>query len=508
MKKEIRLVSYNCLFRIFIKLTKQVFLLSVICMAMFFQTGTAKADLPVTGYPVPELVIFDTFMQSYMADNGLEAGILAISKDGCAVYQRGFGYAYNGTDPLPENTPMRLASVEKPHTAAVIRHLVADGVIGLDDFVFDVGQLLRVGQRALLDASTSSSTYWPYNGVYGDHRFGSITVEHLLNHQGGWDRTLAYDPFSTPKTVEIGNLTGSTPPGRINIVRYMMAQPLQFDPGNPPPICDFNDIDSDGEDECLKTPMPCFCDSYSNYGYMLLSLIIEQENSPQQHTDVIRQRVLTPEIWVPSTEVIFGRTFLANQNQREPRYVGGTNCTNVYDPYGATVLCPYGSFDMESKTGEGNLVGSAAPLLIFLDNYNAWTGAPITSPAGDWKNGGLDGTSTRIQQRTDGFNVVALFPHSGGHGDEVVPQVYDLIDWATGIDWDSLKCIDGFWVDFNESSSGFGGHDDPFHTMNETLNATTDGTKLRFKPGTSNWTGTISKRMMLNTPVGTAIIGQ
>lgn len=135
MKKEIRLVSYNYLHRIFAKLTRQVFLVSVFCMAIFFQTPTARADLPVTGFPVPELVVFDNLMQSYMADNGLEAGILAISKDGRVVYQRGFGYAWNGRDPLPENTPMRLASVEKPHTAAAIRHLAADGVISLDDFV-------------------------------------------------------------------------------------------------------------------------------------------------------------------------------------------------------------------------------------------------------------------------------------------------------------------------------------------------------------------------------------
>lgn len=124
------------------------------------------------------------------------------------------------------------------------------------------------------------------------------------------------------------------------------------------------------------------------------------------------------------------------------------------------------------------------------------------------KNGGLSGTSTMIRQRADGFNVVVLFNRFGDHAGTVAADTYALIDWATGIDWSSLKCIDGFWVDFNEASSGFGGHDDPFHTMNATLDATMDGTKLRFKPGTSNWTGTISTRMLINTPFGTAIIGQ
>jgi hypothetical protein len=243
---------------------------------------------------------------------------------------------------------------------------------------------------------------------------------------------------------------------------------------------------------------------------MLLSLIIEQETG-EDHTDYIRQRVLTPDMWVPSTEIIFGRTFRSGRLSREPRYEGGSNCTNVYDPHGPKVACPYGSFDMESKTGEGNLVASAAPLLIFLDHYavsGGNVGNPITSPRSGCKNGALSGTSTMICQQADSFNVVVLFNKYGDHAGNVASDVYDLIDWATGIDWSSLKCIDGFWVDFNASSSGFGGHDDPFHTMNEALAAITDGTKLRFKPGTSNWTGTISTRMLLDAPFGTAIIGQ
>jgi len=525
MKKTIRLVSYNKLIRIFVKPTKQVFLLSVFCMVMFGQTPCAVAVLPVTGVEVPELATIDNLMQSYMQSNGLWGGVLAISKDGRVVYQRGFGYAYYNSpsdppdDPLPENTPMRLASVEKPHTAAVIRHLVSYGLFSLDDYVFDVGQRLEVGRRALLDASTPSSTYYPYNGVYGDGRFGSITVDHLLNHQGGWDRTIAYCPFGNGKLYEIGNVTGtypSLPPTREDIVRYMMSQPLQFDPGNRPIRCDFNDIDGDGDKECTETPMPCYCDSYSNFGYMLLSLIIEQETGQQQHTEMIRQLVMTPDIWVPSTEIILGTDLRDDQNPREPRYMESSNaCRNLNDPYDIYppssdlfVPCPYGGLLMEVKTGEGNLVGSAAPLMMFMNHYNSASGAPISGPTNAAKNGGLDGTSTRIEQRSNGFNVVILFNQGGGHADVLMPQVYTYLGLLVGVDWASLSEIDGFWVDFGESSSGFGGHNDPFHTMNDALTATTDGTKLRFKTGTSNWTGTISKKMLLNSPFGTAIIGQ
>jgi hypothetical protein len=287
--------------------------------------------------------------------------------------------------------------------------------------------------------------------------------------------------------VAIGEATGVVPPGKIWTVKYTLSQPLHFTPG----------------DDSI----------YCNFGYMLLSLIIEQETG-FQHTDYIRHRVLTPDMWVPATEVFFGRTFEYWKNPRETRYIGGSGCKNVYDPDGPLVDCPYGSFDLEQKTGEGNLVASAAPLLTFLDNYsasiNSNAGLPITSPVDGAKNGGFYGTNTRIEQYADGFNVVILFAKSGQwYADELMPQVRAHINFSIllGVDWDSFKAIDGFWVDFNAPSSGFGGFDDPFHTMDNTLSSIANGTKLRFKEGSSNWTGTISTRTLINAPFGTAIIG-
>ncbi len=497
---------------VLITLIKHKSFLSILCIVvMFFSAGTAQALLPVTGVEVSELAPFDNLMQSYMANVEVTAGVLAISKDGRVVYQRGFGYAYNGIDPLPENTPMRLASVEKPPTAAVIRHLIADGVISGTDFVFDVGQTLAPGQQALLDASTSSSTYHPYNNTYGNPTYvDAVTVNHLLGHRGGWDRKLAYDPFG--RLLTIGLVTGvypASPPTREDIVQYMMAQPMQFDPTNHVKCA------KDTSDNCIVTTSPtCYCDPYSNYGYMLLSLIIEQE-TPWQHTSYIRQRVMTPDIWVPSTEIFLGRDFRGQQNSREPLYASTNTCVNLTDPYllypifNPEVPCPYGGFLIEVKTGEGNLVGSAGALMMFMNHYRASSGIPLTGPVDSAKNGGFDGTSTRIEQRGDGFNVVVLFPHGGEHEAQVASQTYLYIDLLGGsVDWASLKEIDGFWVDFNASSSGYGGHDDPFHDMDTLLTDTTDGTKVRFKTGTSNWTGTISTKMLLNSPFGTAIIGQ
>lgn len=506
MRKEPATFSRRLMPGIYHIKLKPVLLVLILCTAMYSQTKTAKAELPVTGVAVQELASFDNNMQSFMEDYGLVSGILGISKDGCIVYQRGFGYAYNMVDPLPENSPMRLASVEKPHTAAVILHLIDDGIISLADFVFDMDQDCPLGERRLLDARLPFGTYAPYDGVYGDARLADIRIWHLLNHQGGWDRGRAFCPFSNWKLLEIGEAVGSypaSPPNRTEIMRFMMSDSLQFDPNNRPPRCDY-----DEDNHCVPGDTPCYCDSYSNFGYMLLSMIIEQETG-QQHTEMIRQRVYTPDMWVPSTEIIFGRDFRNDQSPREPRYIAG-DCVNLFFPM-QMCSCPYGGIHMEVKTGEGNLVGSAAPLLKLLDHYSIPDGTPITSAVDGSKNGGLAGTSTMIRQRQDGFNVVVLFNKVSGDIDlagEMALIVYYLIDLSVGIDWSSLKCIDGFWIDFNEYSSGFGGHDDPFHSMDYALDEITDGTKLRIKPGTSNWNGLIGTRTLMDAPFGTVLIGQ
>ena len=165
---------------------------------------------------------------------------------------------------------------------------------------------------------------------------------------------------------------------------------------------------------------------------------------------------------------------------------------------------PYGGFDLVATIGAGGIVSSAAPLLIFLEQYLAeWDTF--------WFHGGVDGTSTTIGRiKSNGINIVVLFSERTvdtlGHAGVVAEQILSIIN-ESNLTWPTF-CVDGFWLDFNASSSGFGGHDDPFHTMDAALAAIADGTKLRIKEGTSNWTGTISTRTLIDAPFGRVVIGQ
>lgn len=449
----------------------------------------SAASLPATavpaasGRPVPELTDLDDMMTNYMDANAITAGVLGLMQDGRIVYLRGFGEDYNGDD-LPENALMRVASLSKPLTAACIRRMAADGVIDLADNAFDLGQ----PGGGILD-------YDPWPSV-GDNRFQNITVNHLLNHQGGWDHDTDNDgtfenPDWTYREVTVANtMQVASPPGRVNIMRFVLGQPLQLNPGT----------GSGGA-------------TYSNANYITLGLIAEQE-SGQSLISYIRQNILTPRMWVPGTEILAGRTFRASQDPREPRYDDPTLVTNVYDTEGAQVERPYGGWGHENRVGEGNIVISAAAMLAFADTYRSgYAQSNIGQPLDDFPlvsstghNGAMPGGSTSyIRQRTDGYRIFLAFNKRGGDGTVHANVLGGAVD--SYLDNNVIPTIhrtsDGFWTEpSGGAGTDVGGFHQPFHSFASAMAKTTAGSKIRLKPGTSDWTGKISKRTRLDAPLG------
>ena len=63
----------------------------------------------------------------------------------------------------------------------------------------------------------------------GDERLLTLTVRHLLQHTAGWDQRLVGDPLMWRG---IGKAMGEPEPANQDtVIRYMMGQPLQFNPG-------------------------------------------------------------------------------------------------------------------------------------------------------------------------------------------------------------------------------------------------------------------------------------
>jgi hypothetical protein len=241
------------------------------------------ADFPITGETVPELQVFDETMVAFMTDLDVSAGALSVAREGEVVFQRGYGWGdRERTTPIDPEAFFRIGSISKLFTMDAVLRLVDDGGLALADRVYP-----------LLDVE-------PPGGELADERIRDVTVEHLLGHASGWDRSEHANPLYNPVVVtEALDLDG--PPTKEDIVQYMLDQPLQFEPGT---------------------------DSiYSNLGYVLLGMVVESVTgrSYQEHLEA----TLFGPADIDAIEL--GRTRPESRHPDEVWYEDDERCPNVFE---------------------------------------------------------------------------------------------------------------------------------------------------------------------------------
>jgi CubicO group peptidase (beta-lactamase class C family) len=305
---------------------------------------------------------FDAPLRKYMKERNIPAGTLAVSRGGRLLGARGYGFAdAAGRRPVRPEDPFRIASISKPITAAAIRNLVRKGRLSLDTRVFPL-----LGMK-------------PPPGRRPDPRLDEVTVEHLLEHKGGWDQDRTFDPMIRP--LEVAAALGKPgPAGPDDVVRYMIGQPLQFAPGSA---------------RC-----------YSNFGYCVLGRVIEKVTG-QSYISCIRDKLLAP-LGIRSVEL--ARSLPGDRNPREPVYLDPDRGRNVLRPRSTEpVPAPDGNIYLEGMDAHGGLIASAVDLTRFLDAY--WvTGEPRRGEARAYTHfGSLPGTFGMAMQRPNGVSVAALF---------------------------------------------------------------------------------------------------
>lgn len=362
-----------------------------------------RNGIPTSGTPVPALAAFDQAITSLMASRGIGAAALAITRGTpgpvtSALLERGYGWSDSSrTIPLLPNTPFRLASVVKPMTASVVYRLAAAGRLSLAD-------------RAFCTGSNQPCHLTPPVGTIADARVGSITVGHLLAHQGGWDRDISGDPMFNLWQVAT-ELRVTSPVSKGDIVRWLAARTLDFTPGT-------------------RT-------AYSNVGYLVLGQIVERVVGRPFETE-LQQGTFAP-LGVASGELYTGRSRPTDRNPREPVYEDPFTTTSLFPPYGV-VPWPDGGLLIEAFEAHGGVVATARSVARFLSGY--WiSGQPRTTVFGqDWTfYGSMPGTLTMVRQLPNGVNVAVLLNTRRDRnrieisGDELralVDAVVSQIDWS------------------------------------------------------------------------------
>jgi N-acyl-D-amino-acid deacylase len=299
---------------------------------------SSGAPAPVTGQSVPELAAFDDVIQQTITRWGLAGGALALSRDGRLVFSRGYGLSDVAENrPFEPTSLCRIASDSKPITAVAILRLIEDGRLSLDDRAF------RLLFRLLPDLR-------PPTNASVDPRLDDITIQHLLQHTGGWDSTKSFDPQYPPYTFWAAGVLGvDAPPSAEQIIRFMLAQPLDFAPGTRY--------------------------AYSNFGYNVLGRIIERR-SGMSYGEYVHQEVLAP---AGIVSMRLGRTRLEERAPGEVRYVRLPDQPLVPSVFPGVGYVPFadGGYYLEALDARGGWIGTAEDQIRFATAVDGQRGKAL-----------------------------------------------------------------------------------------------------------------------------------
>jgi len=343
--------------------------------------------------------VFDGLIPGLLSRWNVPGAAIAIARDGKLVLARGYGLAnVEKGEPVEPDSLFRIASVSKPITAVAVLRLAEEGLLDLDERVYEILREFQAPERT--------------GGAPG---LEEITVRHLLQHSGGWDAAKSYDAMFQAERIE-QELGGPKPVSCRDVIRFMVGQPLDFDPGTQY--------------------------AYSNFGYCLLGRIVE-ERADQPYEQYVMERVLRP---LGITGMRIGGTLSEEQMAGEVTYYGypgEPQAFSVMPDTPDTVPWPYGGFHLRTMDAHGGWVASAIDLVRFAVSVDGssppsvltpetvelmtsrpplpqwedsshfygmgWAIRPVGDDANWWHDGSLPGTQALIVRTYHGFAWAVLF---------------------------------------------------------------------------------------------------
>src|SRR5690606_20702110 len=130
--------------------------------------------------PQQRLASFDAMVREFLTEHCVPGGAVAVTDQGRLVHAAGYGYAdIAAREPVQPTSLFRIASLSKPITAVAILQLVEQEKLKLDERVFDVLDEFHA------DIDKANDSF--------EKRLKDVTIRHLLEHRGGWDRDKSFD---------------------------------------------------------------------------------------------------------------------------------------------------------------------------------------------------------------------------------------------------------------------------------------------------------------------------
>lgn len=293
------------------------------------QPAEEDDSFPVTGQAFTSLIAIDSAMKAIMKEHAFPGASLAIAREGRLLFARGYGYADREQNRFASPQDLfRIASISKPITAVAVLKLVEQGKLSLSDKIWS---LLSLGEPK-------------------DARWKEITIRHLLDHSGGWDRDKSFDAMF--KSVEFAKEAGAPPPATpANVIQAMLSRDLDFAPGERY--------------------------AYSNFGYCLLGRAIEKVTG-EAYDAYVKRAVLFPS---GACRMRLGATRASDTAGGEVKYYDNdrTGPSVFAADLGAKVPMPYGCWNLEAMDAHGGWVSSALDLVRLGSHLLKPSGAPVLS---------------------------------------------------------------------------------------------------------------------------------
>jgi CubicO group peptidase (beta-lactamase class C family) len=332
---------------------------------------------------VPELKDLDKKISRYMREWHLKGGSLAITRNDSLVYAKGYGWADQELEIAMEpGHIMRVASVSKLITAAGIMVLQDQGKLTIKDKVF--------GPEGLLNDEHFNEL------IQCDPRYLDMTVEDIMRHRS----CFISDQLFRSKEVQ-AYMGLKNPPTKDDFFTLVFRNKLRAAPGT--------------------------ITSYSNFGYLVLSEIIERV-SGMPYEKFIQKHVMKP---AGCYDMHIGGVYYSDKRDNEVRYYTqegeGKYVPDFRNPQDTVESC-YGKNNIPLLSGAGAWCSSTVELARFVasidgdphvkdiitkesfeqmteptDDRTFGLGWNDTHPVKGWnRTGTLDGTSALIRHYPDG----------------------------------------------------------------------------------------------------------
>ncbi len=350
----------------------------------------------------------DREVREFMKYWSIQGISLSVMRNDSLMFSKGYGWA--DKEKKEEMTPrhiLRLASVSKLITATGIMKLEEQGRLSLDDRVFGPDGIL-------------CDSLW--TAIIKDSLYFDITVEHLLRHQGGFS-TRGGDPMFSTRTIMVQNRL-RTPPDHETLLRTQLGKPLAFVPGE--------------------------TQEYSNFGFLLLSMIIEKVTGTDYET-WMQESVLRP---AGCLDFHIANNYYQDKYPNEVKYYVQPDDKPVseYNNSGRSVVRCYGGNDIRALSGAVAWASSTAELCRFVATIDGRPEVPDiisiesvrrmtewfdpdtfslgwndTKPTGEWtRTGTFSGTSALVKYFPDGECWVLVTNTSTWRGAGLAPFTTEM----------------------------------------------------------------------------------